>query len=144
MNINLRNLSVVFTGGAIGGFFTALAVYIFVTTGIVASLGSAIQLEYHPIWFIDPPFNYRLMVWGGFFGILFLLPFARKMVWWHWGLIVGGIAGSASLFVMFPIKYGMDMFAGMPLGPGTVPWIIFFNLFYGIPTAYFVKRVGLE
>jgi hypothetical protein len=35
------------------------------------------------------------------------------------------------------------MFAGMPLGPGTIPWVIFFNLFYGVSAAYFVMRAKL-
>ena len=202
MERTLRNIAIVFTGGAIGGFFTTLAATVLPLTGIVAATGSNAAVAPHGMWFLDPATNYRLMVWGGFFGLFFLLgtfktwnwpkwaaivvvvvgpyvvyllgwgmvgeegesfasspirvvvvllyfagimalPLARNLSWWKYGLIIGVVAGSSSLFVMFPIAYGGAMFGGMPLGPGTIPWVIVFNLFYGVSTAYFVHRAKL-
>lgn len=198
----LRNIAVVFTGGAIGGLVTTIVATLIPMTGLVAATGSKAALPPHEMWLFDPVTNYRLMVWGGLFGLFFLLgtfrnwnwmywvvavvvilgpyviyllgfatgeggmsfsasplnvvlvilffigilavPLARHMNWWRYGLIVGVVAGCSSLFVMFPIKYGPAMMGGMPLGPGTIPWVIIFNLFYGVSAAYFIHRAGLE
>jgi hypothetical protein len=196
----LRNIAIVFTGGAIGGFVTTLVATLIPATGIVEATGSKAAIPMHPMWILSPPDNYRLMVWGGLFGLFFLvptvknwnwvtwiiivavlagpyalvtlfwaqsegtmlaampgpwigvllylallvvLPIWRHTQWWVYGLIIGVVAGSSSLFIMFPIAFGGEMFAGMPLGPGTIPWVIFFNLFYGVSAAYFVMRAKL-
>ena len=196
----LRNIAIVFTGGAIGGFFTIVAATLIPATGIVAMTGSNAAIPVHEGWLFDPVANYRLMVWGGFFGLFFLLPLyktwdwkkwapivvvvvgpfvvyllfmasagdaafssspirvivvllyfagimalplVRNTQWWVYGLIIGVVAGCSSLFIMFPIKFGGEMFGGAPLGPGTIPWVIVFNLFYGIATAYFVNKAKL-
>lgn len=197
----LRNISIAFTGGAIGGLVTILAATLIPATGIVEATGSAIRIPMHERWMISPGDTYNLMVWGGLFGLFFLVPAVKKwnwvawiiivavlagpyalvtlfgvhaedgtrlgssaMVWivvlaylalllvlpiwrsrpwWVFGLIIGVVAGASSLFIMFPIKHGAAMFAGMALGPGTVPWVIIFNLFFGLSTAYFIKRAKL-
>ena len=197
----LRNVSIAFTGGAIGGFVTTLVATLIPATGIVAATGSNAAIPMNEMWVLNPPDTYRLMVWGGLFGLFFLvpavkqwnwvtwivlvailagpyalvtlfwarnedgtmltgspiawivvllylallvvLPIWRHKQWWVFGLIIGVVAGASSLFIMFPIKYGAGMFAGMPLGPGTVPWVIVFNLFYGVSAAYFVMRAKL-
>lgn len=197
----LRNIAIAFTGGAIGGFVTILAATLIPATGIVEATGSGARIPLHDMWIISPPDAYRLMVWGGFFGLLFLVPTFKKLtivqwivvvaivagpyalvalfgvrlddgsmlissplgligvivflallvgvpwvmnrIWWHYGLYVGVIAGCASLFIMFPIKLGAAMIGGMAAGPTTIPWVIIFNLFFGVSTAYFVKRAKL-
>lgn len=140
----IRNVAVVFTAGAIGGFITAVVATIFTASGIVAATGSGLELPTHSIWFVDPPTNYRLIVWGGLFGLLFLFPFVKNMVWWHWGIVVSLAAGISPLVIVFPLKFGSAMFLGLALGWPTIPWVLFFNFFYGIPTAYIIHRVGLE
>ena len=192
----LRNIAIVFTGGAIGGFFTTVAATLIPATGIVALTGSQAKIAVHEGWLLDPVANYRLMVWGGFFGLFFLfplfktwdwkkwapivlvvvgpylvyllfidsefssspirvivvllyfagimaLPLLRNTKWWVYGLIIGVVAGSSSLFIMFPIKLGLGMFGGAAAGPGTIPWVIVFNLFYGITAAYFINKAKL-
>ena len=196
----LRNIAIVFTGGAIGGFFTTVAATLIPATGIVALTGSQAKIAVHEGWLLDPVANYRLMVWGGFFGLFFLLPLfktwdwkkwaplvlvvvgpylvyllfihgdgddafssspirvivvllyfvgimalplVRNTKWWVYGLIIGVVAGSSSLFIMFPIKLGVGMFGGAAAGAGTIPWVIVFNLFYGYTAAYFINKAKL-
>jgi len=197
----LRNIAIVFTGGAIGGLVTVIVATLIPATGIVEATGSHARIPMHDMWIISPPDTYRLMVWGGLFGLFFLLstvkkwnwvpwivivavlagpyslvvlfgvhgddgmmlgaspvvwivvlaylallvvlPIWRNRQWWVFGLIIGVVAGASSLFIMFPIKMGPPMFGGMAAGPGTVPWVIIFNLFYGVSSAYFVMRAKL-
>lgn len=197
----LRNIAIVFTGGAIGGFVTTVAATLIPATGIVEATGSHAHIPMHPMWVISPPDNYRLMVWGGLFGLfflvptvknwnwvywiilvavlagpyalvtlfgvhsedgmmlaaspwalilvilymalLFVLPIWRHQSWWVYGLIIGVVAGSSSLFIMFPIKMGAGMMGGMMAGPTTIPWVMIFNLIYGIVAAYFIMRSKL-
>jgi len=201
MERTLRNIAICFTAGAVGGFFTTLAATIIPATGIVEATGSHAKIDMHPMWILSPPDNYRLMVWGGLFGLFFLLtavkkwdwkvwiglvvilagpyalytlfgvknedgtalgsspmvlivvvlylalllvaPLWRDRQWWVYGLVVGVIAGASSLFIMFPIKIGPPMFGGMAAGPTTIPWVIAFNLVYGLVTAYLVMRAKL-
>jgi hypothetical protein len=201
MEKTLRNIAICFTAGAVGGWATTLVATLIPATGIVEATGSHAHIEMHPMWILSPVDTYRLMVWGGLFGLFFLLtavkkldwkiwiglvvilagpyalftllgvksedgtalmaspmalivvllflallvvtPIWRDRPWWLFGLVVGVIAGSSSLFIMFPIKMGAAMFAGMGAGPTTVPWVMAFNLVYGLVTAYFVMRAKL-
>ena len=198
----LRNIAICFTAGAVGGWFTVLVATLIPATGIVEATGSHAKIDMHPMWILDPVSTYRLMVWGGLFGLFFLLtavktwdwkiwiglvvvlggpyalytllgvkaedgvalmsspvalivvllyllllmvtPLWRDRPWWLFGLVVGVIAGTSSLFIMFPIKMGAGMFGGMMAGPGTIPWVIIFNLFYGVSSAYFILRAKLN
>jgi len=201
MEKTLRNIAICFTAGAVGGWATVLVATLIPATGIVEATGSHAHIEMHPMWILNPLDTYRLMVWGGLFGLFFLLtvvkqldwkvwvglvvvlagpyaaftllgvkgddgaammsspmalivvllylallmitPMWRERPWWLFGLVVGVIAGSSSLFIMFPIKMGAAMFGGMAAGPTTIPWVIAFNLVYGLVTAYFVMRAKL-
>jgi hypothetical protein len=197
----LRNIAIVFTGGAIGGLVTIIVATLLPATGIVEATGSHARIPMHDMWVINPVDTYRLMVWGGIFGLLFMvstlknlsfakwiiivaivagpyalatlfgvslddgsklitsplgligvivflallvgIPQVMRRVWWQYGLYVGVIAGCASLFIMFPLKLGAAMIGGMAAGPTTIPWVIIFNLFYGVSTAYFIMRAKL-
>lgn len=138
MRAMLRAASVAFTGGALGGLLTAVAATLVPATGVVLALGSHYALPLHPRFLFDPPTLYRFMVWGGLFAAWFLLPAARRLVWWRWGLSVGLLAALAKLFIAYPLNYGAAMLAGAALGPGTVPWVIVFHLLYGFTAAYYV------
>jgi len=60
------------------------------------------------------PGVYQNMVWGGVFGMVFLLPADPRRWWWN-GFIFGGLPAVAQLFWALPqtTDYG---FAGLKLG----------------------------
>ena len=70
----VRNTSLVFAAGCLGGLFNSLAVWIFGELGITAALGVKIAPQ------LSPAFLYPRLVWGGIWGLLFLLPLMKTRI----------------------------------------------------------------
>ena len=71
MNLTMRNLSLVFAAGCWGALWNGLAVWLFGILGIAPALGVHIAPP------LTPAFLYAKLVWGGLWGLLFLLPLSR-------------------------------------------------------------------
>ncbi|MGO9116253.1 MAG: hypothetical protein ACLQPD_01435 [Desulfomonilaceae bacterium] len=129
----LRNLSLAYAAGSVGGLITALAVWVFGVLGITGALG----VKFAPA--LAAEFLYRPVVWGGLWGFLFLLPFFRN------SRVLRGIVYSAGptlvqLFVVFPFMAKKGML-GLQLGALTPLVIVFFNIIWGITVAYWLHYV---
>src|SRR3546814_9004764 len=94
----LRSLSRAFVSGCVGvvGFF--IGAYLFIAVGLI---------DAPPVveTFQSKAFIYKQVVWGGIWGLLFVLPLLRPF-WWARGLIVGGLATLAAIFVFQPEEIG--------------------------------------
>ena len=71
MKLTMRNLSLVFAAGCWGALWNSLAVWVFGALGIAPALGVHIAPA------LTPAFLYPRLVWGGLWGLLFLLPLGR-------------------------------------------------------------------
>jgi hypothetical protein len=129
----LRNLSLAYAAGSVGGLINALAVWVFGVLAITGALGVKVAPA------LTSAFLYPRLLWGGLWGFLFLLPFFRNSP------VLGGIVYSigptlVQLFVVFPFMAQKGML-GLQLGSLTPLLVVFFNIIWGITAAYWLHFV---
>lgn len=126
-----KNISMVFAAGCLGGLVNSLAVWIFGDLGINAALGVKIAPALTPQWL------YPRIVWGGIWGLLFLLPLMRSRILSR-GIIFSLGPTLVQLFVVFPLKAGKG-YMGLDLGTLTPLLVFIFNAIWGIATAIWLR-----
>ncbi len=127
----LRNLSVAFTAGAIGGLVNVILLSVLNRSGLLAAIG----LDLPPPAL--PAFLYKQIVWGGLWGLLLVAPFLTRN-WWIRGLLLGAAASLVALVVFFP-QTPLGMF-GLNKGP-LMPLLVFFvNSGFGLAAAWWYER----
>jgi hypothetical protein len=124
-------LSVVFAAGCLGGLVNSLAVWIFGVLGITATLGVKIAPQLSAAWL------YPRIVWGGIWGVLFLLPLMKRNFLTR-GLIFSLGPTLVQLFVVFPIKANKGVM-GFDLGALTPVAVIVFNAIWGVTAAIWLR-----
>jgi hypothetical protein len=129
-----KNVSMVFAAGCLGGLVNSLAVWIFGDLGINAALGVKIAPALTPQWL------YPRIVWGGIWGLLFLLPLMRGRILSR-GIIFSLGPTLVQLFVVFPLKAGKG-YMGLDLGTLTPLLVFIFNAIWGIATAIWLRWAG--
>jgi len=120
-----------FAAGCIGALANSLAVWIFGTTGITGAAGVSISPALSPNWL------YPRIVWGGLWGILFLMPMLNTRIYSK-GALLSLFPSAVQLFVVFPLKAHKGM-AGLELGLLTPIFVFFFNWIWGVVTAASIK-----
>jgi hypothetical protein len=128
-----RNLSLVFSAGALGGLANSLVVWFCGEAGITQTFGVAIAPSLTPAWL------YPRIVWGAIWGGLFLIPLATRSVLWR-GLLLSFGPSLVQLLVVFPLKAKKGYF-GLELGTLTPIFVILFNAVWGVVTALWLRRV---
>lgn len=130
----LYYISLAFAAGAFGGVLNRLAIWLFGIIGINGSLGVALKPP------LDEAFLYPGIVWGGLWGVLFLLPFIKRSIFAR-GLIYGIFPSAVMLFVVFPfwMKKGM---MGLDLGSLTPLLVLIFNSVWGVAAAWWFVAAG--
>jgi hypothetical protein len=131
MKISYKNLSLVFAAGCLGGLANSLAVWSFGALGLTKALGVHLAPALTPGWL------YPRLVWGGIWGILFLLPLPRLSMIVQ-GLILSLGPTLAQLFLVFPLAAHKGVL-GLQLGPLTPALAIFFNAVWGITAGVWLK-----
>ena len=119
-----------FSSGALGGLVNSLAVWLFGISGINAVLGVSLQPHLSTKWL------YPRIVWGGIWGLLFLIPILKKSIVLR-GFLFSIGPTAAMLFIVFP-KMGKGVY-GLSLGTLTPLLVILFNFFWGITAAFWYK-----
>jgi len=136
----LRRLSVVFSSGCFGGLVNSLVVWVFGAIGMTAALGVKIAPG------LTATYLYPRIVWGGLWGILFLLPYFSQSTALR-GLLFSLGPTLVQLFIVFPLKTHQGVM-GSGLGFLTPLFVLFFNAVWGTSTALwlqlFRKGNGLE
>ena len=129
-----KKLTVIFAAGCLGGLANSLAVWLFGAYGITKTLGVRIAPDLSPVWL------YPRLVWGGIWGLLFLLPVFRSSVLKR-GFLLSLGPTIIQLFVVFPYKADQGMM-GMGLGALTPLLVFVFNAIWGITVAIWLRFVG--
>ena len=113
--------------GCLGGFANRLGLWLLGDTGVNAQLGVSISPNLSAAWL------YPRLVWGGLWGLLFMLPMLQSKVLLK-GSLLSLFPTVVQLFVVFPYKtrYGI---AGLELGLLTPLIVVFANWLWGIATA---------
>ena len=130
----VRNTSLVFAAGCVGGLLNSLAVWIFGELGITAALGVKIAPQLSPGWL------YPRLVWGGIWGLLFLLPLMKTRIFSK-GLIFSLGPTLVQLFIVFPMKANKGIM-GLDLGLLTPLFVVVFNAIWGWTAAIWLKSAG--
>lgn len=130
MPITLKNLSLIFAAGSLGGLLKGLTSWLCGAVGINALLGSQFAPALTPFWI------YQHLVWGGLWAFLFLLPL-RGISYVSLGVIYSLPQTLISLLVLMP-KMGRGML-GLHLGIMTPVLVLFFGLVWGVATSLWLK-----
>ena len=120
-----------FAAGCLGALANSLSVWIFGDLGISQALGVAIAPGLSPQWL------YPRSVWGGLWGLLFLLPIWQSRLVWK-GMVLSLFPTAVQLFIVFPLQAQKGI-AGLELGLLTPLLVLFFNGIWGICTALAIK-----
>lgn len=122
---------IVFAAGCIGALANSLTVWFFGDAGINQALGVSIAPALSPAWL------YPRIVWGGIWGLLFLLPFLNSKPVTK-GSILSIFPTLVQLFIVFPYKVDKGI-AGLELGLLTPLLVVVFNLVWGVVTALAIR-----
>ncbi len=132
MRCFLRKLTLVFAAGALGGLTNSVTLWLCGAAGITAALG----VKMAPLW--TPPWLYPRIVWGGIWGVLFLLPILKTTAFKR-GLVFGLGPVIGQLFVVFPLK-GKGVI-GLQLGTFTLLFVMLANAVWGLTASYWLRLV---
>ncbi|MDX1694492.1 MAG: hypothetical protein R3208_12065 [Ketobacteraceae bacterium] len=127
----MRRLLIFFAAGCLGALANSLTVWFFGDMGFTARLGVAIAPDLTPSWL------YPRIVWGGIWGLLFVLPMLQSRPLMK-GTLLSLFPTAVQLFVVFPMKANKGM-AGLDLGLYTPVFVIFFNWVWGVVTALTIR-----
>lgn len=133
MSTTLKNMSIAFAAGAVGALANSIVVWLVGLAGITTAVGVAIAPHLSAAWL------YPRIVWGGMWGLLFLLKYPRG------GPIIRGLVFSLapSLFLLlyvFPEMAGKG-WLGISLGALTPVFVLFYNAVWGITAALWLRAV---
>jgi len=127
-----RRLAIVFGAGAFGGLMNSLALWLSGFLGVTAVLGVKLAPA------LTPARLYPRIVWGGLWGLLFLLPL-RRLSPMVQGLILSIGPTLVQLLVVFPYRTPAGMM-GLGLGSLTPIFVILFNGVWGVAAAWWIRR----
>jgi hypothetical protein len=131
MKKTARTLTLAFSAGALGGLVNSLCIWLAVKYGLAAALGVSLSAPLTPAWI------YPRIVWGGIWGLLFVVPLWEKNFFLR-GLFFSIGPTLVQLFVIFPFRLGKGMM-GLDLGAWTPALVILFNAMWGWTAALWLK-----
>lgn len=120
--------------GALGGLCQSLLIW------LVGQLGFFIAVRLPLAPELTLPWLYRRIVWGGLWGLVFLLPVLRRKAHWKRGLLLGLLPAAATLFYFLPFKDGLG-YLGLALGTAMPAVVILFGLIWGQLAGFWLDRV---
>ena len=123
-----------FAAGAVGGLANGLCAWFLGSAGVTAALGVGISPS------LTPEMLYHRIVWGGIWGLAFLLPLAVKSTIMR-GLLYSLGPTFAQLFIVFPEKAHQGMM-GLQLGAFTPLFVVILNALWGLTAVLWLKAVG--
>ena len=131
MNLSMKNLSLVFTAGLFGGLVNCLIVWLFGKLGIP----QALEVQIAPP--LTTAFIYPELVWGGLWGLLFLIILGR-LSFPVKGLLISLLPSMVQLFWVFPfiVRKGI---LGLQLGALTPLVVLIYTALWGIPAGLWLK-----
>jgi hypothetical protein len=115
----IKKTLICFAAGCLGGLINSLAVWLFGDLGIPRALDVSIAPALTPHWL------YPRIVWGGIWGIIFLLPVMRSRAFAR-GTLLSLFPTLVQLFIVFPYKAHKGA-AGLEMGLLTPVFVLFYN-----------------
>lgn len=91
----LRNMSLAFTGGAIGGFVDSVNIWLMGTSGISDFIGISMKPAFTTPWL------YKRMIWGGIWMLLLLLPILKNRMFLR-GILMSLAPSAMMIFMVLP------------------------------------------
>lgn len=131
----LARSALYYAAASLGGLAVVLTAWLLGQAGVPDMLGVAIKPKLELGWI------YRAVVWGGLWGLIFLLPVNVKPLWLKGALMT--LAPVLAAFVYFIPARGGAMFA-FDKGMLAPLYIYAFNLPWGLVTAYLGRALGAE
>jgi hypothetical protein len=132
VNLSVKNISLVFTAGALGGLINSIFVWFFGAIGFAKALGVQLTPPFAGPWL------YQRLVWGGIWGGLFLLPLGRLSLPVR-GLIFSLGPSLAMFFLIFPQAH--KGLLGLQLGSLTPVLVLFYNAVWGVAAGCWLTLV---
>lgn len=126
----MKNLFICFGAGCLGALANSITVWLCGHYGVTSAMGVSIAPALSPGWL------YPRIVWGGIWGLLFILP-VWKSKFLTKGAILSLFPTAVQLFLVFP-KANKGM-GGLDLGMLTPVAVLFFNWVWGVVTALSIK-----
>ncbi len=127
----MRNVLIFFAAGCVGGLANSLTVWWCGDLGITQLFGVAIAPSLSPAWL------YPRIVWGGIWGLLFMLPVINSRLLVK-GLLLSLLPTAVQLFVVFPLQAHKGI-GGLELGLLTPVFVVIFNGVWGVVTALTIR-----
>jgi hypothetical protein len=129
-----RQLSLVFAAGAVGALANSVALWAAGTSGLSEALGVRIAPSLSSAWLLPR------IVWGGLWGLLFLLPLASQR-WVAQGLALSVFPTLVQLFVIFPYRTSAGVL-GTGLGTLTPVLVAAANAVWGLAASAWLRATG--
>lgn len=130
----LRKPSLLFAAGCFGGFVRSVVLWQAGEQGVIKALGVKVAHGWSPVWL------YPHLVWGGVWGLLFILPlFAASPV--KKGLFLSLVPTLVQLFVLFP-QYYHKGFMGIASGKWTPLVVLALNAVWGVAAGLWLRATG--
>ena len=127
----MKKLLIFFAAGCLGALVNSVVVWQFGQLGITSSLGVSMAPSWSPGWL------YPRIVWGGLWGLLFILPMLQSRLLLK-GSILSLFPTVVQLFIIFPLIAGKGV-GGIALGLLTPVFVLFFNWVWGVASAITIK-----
>ncbi len=129
----IRNISLAFTGGLLGGLVDSVNIWFMGKSGISDLIGLTMKPEFTAPWL------YPRLVWGGIWMLLLLLP------WWQRRTLLRGLLYSLppSAMMLFVVLPGMGKgVLGLGFGLVTPLVVIGLNGIYGMVASLWYRQGG--
>jgi len=129
----LTRVALYYAAASLGGLAVVLTAWALGQAGVPDVLGVALKPK------LELPWLYRAVVWGGLWGLVFLLPVNIQPLWLK-GLVLTLAPVLAALVYFIPMRGGA-MFA-LDRGALAPFYIYAINIPWGLVTAYLGRRLG--
>lgn len=130
----VRDVSICFAAGVFGGLANSL----FVWAGGHYGLAQVLEVAITPAW--TPAWLYPRLVWGGLWGVLFLIPVLKRTVLAR-GALMSLAPSAVQLLVIFPTVLGKGVW-GLDLGALTPVYVLAANVVWGVAAAVWLMSAG--
>ena len=126
----MRKFLIFFAAGCLGALINSLAIWLLGDQGITARLGIAIAPNLTPSWL------YPRIVWGGIWGLLFVLPMLTSRPLSK-GLVLSLFPTAVQLLLILP--QAQKGLGGLELGLYTPILVLVINGVWGVTTALTIR-----
>lgn len=126
-----REISLTFAAGIFGALVNGGAGWLCGKLNLFALLHCSLTGEFTKLQF------YQRLVWGGIFGLCFLLPILPNSIFKR-GLLLGLLPAAFALLVVFPFWIHKG-WLGVDFGHTTFLFVILLNIIWGVATAVWLK-----